>query len=872
MRLSACVLAACAVPAEPAIGQTVVPIPPAAVRPVPGVDPMRTTVHQLSRDGRRARITIASADGTEQQAVVVDLQTGTALLSRPSVPASPVTTTTDVLSPDGSVLTYLESINGTTLVQQRHIDSGVVTERLRTSNSFQLGATSDAGSAIAFVENGVVTVDTGGLRRTFADACPVIPDGKVTMGGSPLELSGSGEVLRYDRGYWSGHRPGAGPYGVDVLAAEVNTGVATCLDMRHPSIGDAHQAFGYKSTLAGNGRYLGATGLANAAGGSSFHAMLVDTRTAEAIQLAPDSATSSLLDVSDDARHVLLSRQVPLGVPGQLVVLDRQTGILTSLKAADVNVQVTLAQLSGDGRTVLFRLVQTTPTATEVHLRIADLDGDGDGQHDTWEAAFGLNRSDPADALLDPDADGLTNAQEFAAGGHPHGTPVRYFAEGASGRFFDTSLALFNPAATSATVNVRFLGPDGATAAWPLMLPAESPAYLDTSSIGLPFTEFSIVVESATSVVAERRMVWDRATGYGTHAGNGVAAPSTQWYFAEGATIAGIQTFLLLQNPGPTAASVTTRYLLANGTAQERQHVVPASSRLTVWVNQEGAPLDAAEFAMTVVADAPIVAERATYRDAVGQVFGAGSVTAGVAAPAQTWIFAEGATGSYFDTFLLLANSGSTPATVKVDYLRAGTNDVLLGLPLSRSHVVAPGQRLTVWADQEAPTLADVAVSARVTSDVPIVAERAMWWPGPTAATWHGTHVGTGNATPGLMWAIAGAEVDPATDTDTFVTVAHLSLGIAQLRVTAHLADGRHITREFSASNRHTLWPRYDFPETVGQRFALTIESLEVYLAPGPSRTRGRVPLTVETVLYRGSFAAGDVSQATRLPDPIDEP
>lgn len=40
-------------------------------------------------------------------------------------------------------------------------------------------------------------------------------------------------------------------------------------------------------------------------------------------------------------------------------------------------------------------------------------DMDEDGMPDEWEAANGLNMNDPADALLDPDADGLNNLSEF---------------------------------------------------------------------------------------------------------------------------------------------------------------------------------------------------------------------------------------------------------------------------------------------------------------------------------------------------------------------------------------------------------------------------------------------------------------------------
>ena len=46
-------------------------------------------------------------------------------------------------------------------------------------------------------------------------------------------------------------------------------------------------------------------------------------------------------------------------------------------------------------------------------------DTDGDGLPDEWEAAWGLNVTNPADAVLDSDGDGATNASEYSAGTDP---------------------------------------------------------------------------------------------------------------------------------------------------------------------------------------------------------------------------------------------------------------------------------------------------------------------------------------------------------------------------------------------------------------------------------------------------------------------
>ncbi|HTV00292.1 MAG TPA: hypothetical protein VMF13_07145 [Luteitalea sp.] len=109
---------------------------------------------------------------------------------------------------------------------------------------------------------------------------------------------------------------------------------------------------------------------------------------------------------------------------------------------------------------------------------------------------------------------------------------------------------------------------------------------------------------------------------------------------------------------------------------------------------------------------------------------------------------------------------------------------------------------------------------------------------------------------------------------DTFVLVATTEQFIATIRVEVSCDDGTRVSRNRSISvNRTTLWMRYEFPEIVGKRCAMTVESLPTRVTSSPSVPRYRVPLVVEKALYYGSgFVGGDVSLATRLPDPIDPP
>ena len=122
------------------------------------------------------------------------------------------------------------------------------------------------------------------------------------------------------------------------------------------------------------------------------------------------------------------------------------------------------------------------------------------------------------------------------------------------------------------------------------------------------------------------------------------------------------------------------------------------------------------------------------YMSRPGQPFAAGHGSAGVTAPATSWFLAEGATGPFFDLFILLANPNDQAAQVTVDYL------LLDGTTYTKSYSVPANGRFTIWVDDEqipagsgVKPLDNVAVSSTITSTngVPIIVERTMWWPSP---------------------------------------------------------------------------------------------------------------------------------------------
>ena len=83
--------------------------------------------------------------------------------------------------------------------------------------------------------------------------------------------------------------------------------------------------------------------------------------------------------------------------------------------------------------------------------------------------------------------------------------------------------------------------------------------------------------------------------------------------------------------------------------------------------------------------------------------------------------------------------------------------------------------------DLEDAKLADTAVSTtiRSTNGVPIIVERAMWWPGDS---WHEAHNSPGATATGTRWALAEGEVDASRNLETYILVANTSATPADVR------------------------------------------------------------------------------------------
>jgi hypothetical protein len=571
----------------------------------------------------------------------------------------------------------------------------------------------------------------------------------------------------------------------------------------------------------------------------------------------------------------LMALRVADGVP---FVLDyRPGGLLTEIRVAlgglPQSIKTSSIHINRTGRWVAFSLLFGLPGFAANQLYVHNpIDADGDALLDTWETAFGLNPYDPADALADPDGDGRTNVVEQAEGTHPRGLPsaTRYFAEGADTSLFDTRVSLTNTTTTSAHALLRFTRPDGTFLTHQVVVPGRENRKLDVATFsGLGQTAFSTTVETDVPLVADRLMRWGSPQPYGSHVERSTVSPSLSWYFAEGATHSGFELFYLILNPGSTTADVRVRYLRSGGAPLEKSYSVPPHSRFTIWVDQESfsGTLALANADVGAVFDVqngvPVIVERAMYLSpTTGPMFTAGHASAGVTSPSTEWFLAEGATGPYFDTFVLVTNTTATDANISVRYL------LDTGLVHTKTYVVPASSRFTIWTDEEqfgalGKVLANAAFSTSVESlnAVPVAVERSMWWPGPTSATWFEAHNAFGATQGGTAWIFAEGEVRSGTDaSDTYLLIANLSPFDASARVTVFYTDGRLAesrTFTIAGARRFTVDLRTQFPQTIGRGFGLSVESL------------GTSPalIVAERALYSDAngirWAAGGVSLGT---------
>jgi uncharacterized membrane protein len=329
---------------------------------------------------------------------------------------------------------------------------------------------------------------------------------------------------------------------------------------------------------------------------------------------------------------------------------------------------------------------------------------------------------------------------------------VHSFAEGTVRPGFVEFLTIQNPGVTNGTATLTFQASTDAGA--PVSVPIHTVGmpgnsrvtinvndYLAAVAVATPIN-ISVKVTSDVPVVAERPLYFNVALAGGVDGGTdviGARDASTAHSFAEGTVRPGFVEFLTLQNPGATNGTATFTFQAssdAGGTVVVPVHTLaaPANSRVTFNINDylaaSGVPTPI-NISVKVTSDVPIVAERPLYFNVAlaGGVDG-GTDVIGARDASTAHSFAEGTVRPGFVEFLTLQNPGATSGTATLTFQAATDAGAPVSVP-PRTVVVSGSSRVTInvndyLAAAGVPT--PVNISVKVSSDVPIVAERPLYF------------------------------------------------------------------------------------------------------------------------------------------------
>lgn len=294
--------------------------------------------------------------------------------------------------------------------------------------------------------------------------------------------------------------------------------------------------------------------------------------------------------------------------------------------------------------------------------------------------------------------------------GAPSAATKWYLPEGSTANGDETWVLVQNPGGEDAQVKLTYVT-ETATKDVIGSVPANSRKTYNAADAFPDNPGISVIVGSNVPVVAEKA-VYGNNRNWG-HDSIGASMLSNLWYLAEGCTAEGFTTRVSVMNPNTTSAKVTLTYMTGAGPVAGPSETLPANSRKSYDVGT--AVPSQWSVSTQVTSDQPVVAERAMF----GNRGTWAHDSIGARALFKTWYLAEGCTGPSFETWVLVQNPNDEPANVSLTYMTPS------GATPGPTAIIAPQSRQTFDVSTTVPGAWQV--STKVTSDQPVVAERAMY-------------------------------------------------------------------------------------------------------------------------------------------------
>jgi hypothetical protein len=197
---------------------------------------------------------------------------------------------------------------------------------------------------------------------------------------------------------------------------------------------------------------------------------------------------------------------------------------------------------------------------------------------------------------------------------------------------------------------------------------------------------------------------------------------TTTWYLAEGTNAWGFNTYISIANPNNEQLTARLTYMDPNpasgaGVVGTRDVTLPALSQTTISSQPD---IGAVDFSTKVecLQGKQIAVDRTMFWTGQGAPSQEGHSSIGTTTPSETWYLPEGSSNWGFETWTLLQNPNATDAHVKLTYMSE------TGTPKEFDRTVPARSRASFNMASDVGT-ADASI--KVTSDVPVVAERSMY-------------------------------------------------------------------------------------------------------------------------------------------------
>lgn len=454
-------------------------------------------------------------------------------------------------------------------------------------------------------------------------------------------------------------------------------------------------------------------------------------------------------------------------------------------------------------------------------------------------------------AAGDPDATGARRAevQEDAVAVAPgSAVSTAWFCPGPPPALAADSetVVLTNVGTEDQTVMVTVFPDDGsAPSTSEVDVAAAAATSLPRASLGPPG---GVVVEAfSRDVVAESGFVSAEQLATNPCA----STTATDWYFAAGTTVRGVEQYVVIFNPLGSDAKVDVRIRTTDGELESESVDsldVPRRARVLVPVHERAVRTDVV--AVDVHASVGRVVAEQTLVFGADSTFTGVTRSLGVLAPASSWTFADGTTSAGSTSVLALSNPGTVDAAVEV-FATVGTDVAVFPVEVTVPREGVAWVTLGGCADPPpdgclaVPPEAAYSLAVETNESTPVVAEVLAHYAGAPAGSgsaelagtaepasrWIVAHVGAAGMTPVL--AVANPNIRPVTVDVAVVRAGEVDRPEALQGV------------EVGANQRFGV----DLRDVVAPDAALVVTASD--------------PVVVERSLY----ATGDASRAAMIPD-----